>query len=81
MILFVGVFAGSLVMGPILNLLLNAYGMGDLLPRAGIEDPDKVLLAPQATIMATVAEGVFLGKINNVMFGVGVIIAMIVAFI
>jgi putative OPT family oligopeptide transporter len=80
LILFVGVIAGSLVITPVLDLLLNAYGIGDVLPRAGM-DPAKALVAPQATIMAAVAEGVFLGKINNVMFSIGVLIAIVVAFI
>ena len=50
----VGVIAAVLVMAPILNLLLQAYGIGP--PTA--ERPDS-LLAPQATLMASVAEGVF----------------------
>ncbi len=79
-ILFLGVLAGSLVIIPVLDLLLNAYGIGDILPRAGM-DPTKALVAPQATIMAAVAEGVFLGKINNVMFSIGVGIAIIVVII
>jgi len=43
-----------LVMAPILNLLLQAYGIG--VPTA--EQPN-ALLAPQATLMASVAQGVF----------------------
>ncbi|NIW23665.1 MAG: oligopeptide transporter, OPT family [Gammaproteobacteria bacterium] len=50
----VGVVSAVLVMAPILNLLLQAYGIG--VPTA--EQPD-ALLAPQATLMASVAEGVF----------------------
>jgi putative OPT family oligopeptide transporter len=49
-----GVISAVLVMAPILNLLLQAYGIGA--PTA--EQPD-ALLAPQATLMASVAEGVF----------------------
>ena len=50
----VGVLSAVLVMAPILNLLLQAYGIG--VPTA--DQPD-ALLAPQATLMASVAEGVF----------------------
>jgi putative OPT family oligopeptide transporter len=50
----VGTISAVLVMAPILNLLLQAYGIGvptDAQPNA--------LLAPQATLMASVAQGVF----------------------
>jgi putative OPT family oligopeptide transporter len=50
----VGTISAVLVMAPILNLLLQAYGIG--VPTA--EQPN-ALLAPQATLMASVAEGVF----------------------
>ena len=50
----VGVVSAALVMAPILNLLLNAYGIGA--PTA--EHPNS-LAAPQAQIMASVAAGVF----------------------
>ena len=50
----VGVVAAVLVMAPILNLLLGAYGIGAPTP----EQPN-ALLAPQATLMASVAQGVF----------------------
>jgi putative OPT family oligopeptide transporter len=49
-----GVVASVLVMAPILNLLLSAYGIGVRTP----EHPN-ALLAPQANLMASVAEGVF----------------------
>lgn len=50
----VGVVSAVLVMAPILNLLLKAYGIG----APTTEQPD-ALLAPQATLMASVAQGVF----------------------
>ena len=49
-----GVLAAVLVMAPILNLLLQAYGIG-----APTAEQPNALLAPQATLMASVAEGVF----------------------
>jgi putative OPT family oligopeptide transporter len=50
----VGVLSAVLVMAPILNLLLMAYGIG-----APTDAQPNALLAPQATLMASVAEGVF----------------------
>jgi putative OPT family oligopeptide transporter len=50
----VGVISAALVMAPILNLLLNAYGMG-----APTDAHPNSLAAPQAQIMASVAAGVF----------------------
>lgn len=62
----VGVLSAVLVMAPILNLLLQAYGIG--VPTA--EQPD-ALLAPQATLMASVAEGVFGAGLPWGMIGAG----------
>lgn len=62
----VGVLSSMLVMAPILNLLLKAYGIG--LPTA--EQPD-ALLAPQAALMASVAEGVFSGNLPWAMVAIG----------
>jgi putative OPT family oligopeptide transporter len=52
----VGTVAAAFVMAPVLTLLLNAYGIG--VPT--LEHPDP-LAAPQATLMAAVAGGVFGG--------------------
>ena len=49
----VGVVSATFVLAPILNVLLSAYGIGP----ATEENPDS-LLAPQATLMASVAQGV-----------------------
>ena len=50
----VGVVSAVLLMAPILNLLLQAYGIG-----APTAEQPNALLAPQATLMASVAQGVF----------------------
>jgi putative OPT family oligopeptide transporter len=62
----VGVVSAVLVMAPILNLLLEAYGIG--IPTA---DKPNSLLAPQATLMASVAQGVFGGGLPWAMVGIG----------
>ncbi len=49
----VGVVSATFLLAPILNILLDAYGIGPRTP----ENPDS-LLAPQATLMASVAQGV-----------------------
>ena len=61
--------AAVLVMAPILNLLLQAYGLGAPTP----EHPN-ALLAPQATLMASVAEGVFGAGLPWAMVLIGVFI-------
>ncbi|WP_040663587.1 OPT family oligopeptide transporter [Nitrococcus mobilis] len=62
----VGVVSAVLVMAPILNLLLRAYGFGaptTLHPQA--------LPAPQASLMAAVAQGVFGAGLPWAMIGTG----------
>jgi putative OPT family oligopeptide transporter len=67
----VGVLSAVLVMAPILNLLVQAYGIGAPTP----EQPD-ALLAPQATLMASVAEGVFGGSLPRDMIIGGAVIGV-----
>jgi len=50
----VGTLSGALVMAPVLMLLYQAYGFGEPTP----EHPNP-LATPQATLMASVAQGVF----------------------
>ena len=69
----VGVISAVLVMAPILNLLLQAYGLGAPTP----EQPN-ALLAPQATLMASVAEGVFGAGLPWNMVAIGVLIGAII---
>jgi putative OPT family oligopeptide transporter len=73
--LIVGTLVSALVMAPVLNLLLNAYGIGPVTP----EHPQS-LTAPQATLMQSVAEGVFRGGLpwGMVLIGMGVAVAIIV---
>jgi putative OPT family oligopeptide transporter len=54
----VGVLAAALVLGPVLSLLLEAYGFGAVTP----EHPAP-LRAPQATLMAAVVRGFFGGDL------------------
>jgi putative OPT family oligopeptide transporter len=65
--LSIGAVSAVFVLAPILNLLLKAYGIG--VPTEAQPDP---LLAPQATLMASVAKGVFGGGLPWTMVGLGV---------
>ncbi len=69
-----GVVAAALVIAPILQLLFSAYGLGDVFPRVGM-DPGEALSAPQATLMASVANGVFTRDLPWTMVWIGTIIA------
>ena len=69
----VGVVAGALAIAPVLNNLLVAYGIGA--PTA--EHPD-ALAAPQATLMQSVADGIFRGGLPWTMVGIGAVIAVVI---
>ena len=69
----VGVVSAAVVIAPTLTLLLEAYGIG--VPTETHPDP---LAAPQATLMASVARGVFLGGLPGLMIGIGMAVALAV---
>jgi putative OPT family oligopeptide transporter len=69
----VGVVAGALAIAPVLNFLLIAYGIGT--PTA--DQPD-ALAAPQATLMQSVADGIFRGGLPWTMVGIGAAIAVVI---
>jgi putative OPT family oligopeptide transporter len=71
----VGVASAALVLAPILELLFQAYGLGDIFPRAGM-DTSQALQAPQATLMSSVADGVFNRNLPWAMITIGAIIAV-----
>ncbi|MEM7393637.1 MAG: oligopeptide transporter, OPT family, partial [Verrucomicrobiota bacterium] len=71
----VGVLGAALVIAPVLSLLYNAYGMGESFPRPGM-DPKEALAAPQATLMYSVATGVFEQQLEWGMIRIGVYIAL-----
>ena len=72
----VGVISAVLVMFPILNLLNQAYGIG--VPTAEHPNP---LQAPQATLMAAVAKGVFQGGLPWTMVGIGAVIGAVIILV
>ncbi len=75
LMLAIGAFSCALIMAPVLNLLAAAYGIGAPTP----EHPNS-LSAPQATLMASVAKGLFGGQLPWTMIGIGALVgALIIA--
>jgi putative OPT family oligopeptide transporter len=77
--LLLGCIVGAFAIAPVLNLLYEAYGFVGAMPRAGM-DESQVLSAPQATLMTTIAQGIFSHNLdwNYILFGVGVGIVIII---
>jgi putative OPT family oligopeptide transporter len=77
--LLLGCLVGAFAIAPVLNLLYEAYGFVGAMPRVGM-DESQVLSAPQATLMTTIAKGIFSHNLdwNYILFGVGVGIAIII---
>jgi putative OPT family oligopeptide transporter len=71
--LAIGAVSGAAVMAPVLNLLLAAYGIGTP-AHAGVH----ALNAPQATLMAAVAQGIFNGGLPWDMIGLGAAVGVAV---
>ena len=71
--LAIGALAGAAIMAPVLNLLNEAYGIGTP-SHAGV----KALIAPQATLMAAVAKGIFGAGLPWDMIGLGVTVGVVV---
>jgi putative OPT family oligopeptide transporter len=69
----VGTVSAVLIMAPVLNLLLTAYGIGP-----ATDSHPHALSAPQATLMAAVAEGVLGGELPWTLIiiggGIGVLV-------
>jgi putative OPT family oligopeptide transporter len=73
LMLAIGAISCALVMAPVLNLLAKAYGIG--VPTAEHPNP---LLAPQATLMASVAKGLFGGALPWDLIWIGAAIGAVI---
>jgi putative OPT family oligopeptide transporter len=71
--LAIGAVSCALVMAPVLNLLAKAYGIGVV-----TADHPHPLLAPQATLMASVAKGLFGGVLPWNMIWTGAAIGAVI---
>ncbi len=69
----IGALSAAFVMAPVLMVLLKAYGFGEPTP----EHPNP-LAAPQATLMASVARGVFRGDLPWPMVWIGMLGGLVV---
>ena len=72
----IGVIAGALAIPFVLNALLQAYGMG-----APTLDKPNALAAPQATLMQSVAEGIFGSGLPWTMVYIGAAIAVAIIIV
>ncbi|MDY4594743.1 MAG: oligopeptide transporter, OPT family [[Pasteurella] aerogenes] len=77
--LIIGCIVGALVIAPVLEILYHAYGFAGAMPRPDM-DPSKALSAPQATLMTTIAKGIFSNNLEwtyifmGIALGLGLII-------
>ena len=69
LMLGIGAFSCALIMAPVLNILAEAYGIG-----APTEAHPNPLSAPQATLMASVAKGLFGGELPWGIIAIGAVI-------
>jgi putative OPT family oligopeptide transporter len=75
--LLLGCVVGAIVIAPILEILYNAYGFTGALPRTDM-DTTQVLAAPQATLMTTIAKGIFAHKLDWTMILIGLAVGAII---
>lgn len=78
--LLIGVIVGACVVGPVLELLFQAYGIAGAYPRPGM-DPQQMLAAPQAGLMAAISQGAFGHSLPLSDISIGLVIAFIAIFI
>ena len=74
--LLIGVVVAAVVIGPALELLFHAYGVGGVYPHPGM-DPTQMLAAPQAGLVTAVTQGVFGNSLAWTDISVGIGIAVI----
>jgi putative OPT family oligopeptide transporter len=74
--LILGVVSAALVIPAILELLFQAYGIAGVYPREGM-DPNQMLAAPQATLVATISLGMFGGHVKWGLIFLGIAIGVV----
>lgn len=77
--LLLGVLCASAVVPLIMQLLFSVYGIGNVLPHAGM-DPSKALPAPVASVLATMTQAIFHHDLpyNMIFVGVGISVFFII---
>ncbi|OSI10591.1 OPT family oligopeptide transporter [Neisseria zoodegmatis] len=77
--LIIGCIVGAVVIAPVLEILYEAYGFTGAMPREGM-DASQALAAPQATLMTTIAQGIFAHNLQwtYIFTGVAIGVALII---
>jgi putative OPT family oligopeptide transporter len=75
--LVIGVIAGAVVIPPVLDLLLKAYGFAGM---PGTH-PAQALAAPQAALISALAQGVIEHKLDWSMIGLGAAIGVVIVIL
>ena len=73
--LLIGCVVGAAVISPVLELLYNAYGFADAMPREGM-DASQALSAPQVTLMLAITRGIFTHQLNWTMILIGMAVGV-----
>lgn len=76
----VGVLASAVIMVPVFQLLFEAYGIGDVLPREGM-DPAQALSAPKPALMAALSQAIFTQSMDWAMVTIGLGLGLFVVMI
>jgi putative OPT family oligopeptide transporter len=78
--LIVGVLASAVILAPVFQLLFEAYGIGDVLPREGM-DPSQALSAPKAALMAALSQAIFTQSMDWTMVIIGISLGIAIVII
>lgn len=76
--LILGVIVGALVVPIVLQMLFEAYGIGNFHPGAvGPVDPTKTLQAPKAVLLSSLTQAIFKGDLDWKQIYIGFVIGLI----
>ncbi|MDD7384877.1 MAG: oligopeptide transporter, OPT family [Actinomycetaceae bacterium] len=82
--LMIGVFFGSVIIPPVLQLLMNSFGFldnnGALIGGTG-GDTSQALQAPQAGLLSTISKGIFNSNLDWGRFGLGLVIGAVLILV
>ncbi|MDF7670547.1 oligopeptide transporter, OPT family [Orbaceae bacterium ESL0721] len=78
--LLIGCVVGALIIAPTLDILYQAYGFTGAIPRPDM-DISQVLTAPQATLMTTIATGIFSHNLQWTMILIGLVLGAVIIII
>jgi putative OPT family oligopeptide transporter len=78
--LLIGCIVGAMVIAPVLELLYHAYGFAGALPREDM-DVAQILSAPQATLMTTIATGIFSHQLKWEFIITGLILGIVLVLV